>query len=102
MAGGPSANLPVSFLLMPGRGSSERKDPRDPKGQESVMIHDVPRHRPQIFLYRVTTSTTIIVHVVNAKTVLAYPRMVLSINSFNPKMQYLILNIVIKIKLKQE
>lgn len=49
MAGGPSANLPVGFLLMLGRGSSERKEPRDPKGQESVMIHDVPRHRPQFF-----------------------------------------------------
>lgn len=43
-AGGPSANLPVGFLLMLGHGSSERKDPRDLKGQESVMIHDVPRH----------------------------------------------------------
>jgi len=44
--------------LMPGRDSSERKELRNPKGQESVMIHDVPRYRPQYFLCRVTTSTT--------------------------------------------
>jgi len=55
MAGGPSANLPVGFLLMPGRGSTERKEPRNPKDQESVMIHDVPRYRPHFFISRYDT-----------------------------------------------
>lgn len=88
MAGGPSANLPVGFLLMSGRGSSERKEPRDPKGQESVMIHDVPRHRPEFFLYHVTTTTTMTAHVINTWTVHPKPfsyLQMLRFNSFNPK-----------------